>query len=265
MMREPFSSFATCYDQFMLKFVDYRAWVDYLERVFEHFKVRPATILDVACGTGIPTVMLAERGYRLIGVDRSPEMLAVLEAKIDSLPQGLSATVGGTCRPISLMRADMRDFRLAQPVDSAISLYDSVNYLLTEDDLVRCFSCVRQALKVTGLFAFDMNTLYGLSECWGSRTVTREVGNIVSIWQNRFDPESRVSTLQLTFWNKDKGTENRFQEVHQERAYTVEEVRRSLKEAGFGQMHFFQHLSFMPVGPFTARMMVVARPAVEDA
>lgn len=248
MIREPFSSFASCYDRFMLKFVDYRAWIAYLEQVFERFDFRPAMIVDIACGTGIPTVMLARKGYQMIGVDRSPEMLAILEAKIGNLP-------------IRLVRADMRDFSLTGRVDGAISLYDSINYLLTEDDLVRCFRCVRHALADSGLFAFDMNTLYGLSECWGSRTVTREVGNICSIWHNRFDPETRISTLQLTFWDKNRGTESRFQEVHQERAYTVEEVQRSLRAAGFSRMHFFQHSSFLPVGPFTARMMVVARLA----
>lgn len=234
----------------MLKYVNYKAWVDYVERVFVRFGVQPKVILDVACGTGIPTMLLAERGYRLIGVDRSPEMLAELEAKVAG-------------RPVTTVRADIRDFELAEPADAAISLYDSINYLLVEEDLVRCFGCVRRALTPGGLFAFDMNTLYGLAENWGTRTVTREVGGVASVWQNEFDRETRISTLHLTFWESEPepgaAASQKKEEIHQERAYTVEELQRSLAAAGFAESSFFQHASFLPVGPFTTRMMVVAR------
>lgn len=246
-MVEPFARFARHYDRFMMKFVDYHGWVNYILRIFRRFRVMPRTILDVACGTGIPTVLFAERGYRMIGVDRSREMLEVLRAKRGGLP-------------IEILCADIRDFRLAERVDAAISLYDSINYLLEEEDLERCFRCVRRALIEPGLFAFDMNTLYGLAQGWGTRTITRETEHIVSIWHNRFDPRTRLSTLHLVFWEKrpDGTLGARFEEVHQERAYTVEEVRRALSAAGFGEVHFFHHGGFLPVGPLTSRMMVVA-------
>ncbi|MEO0085041.1 MAG: class I SAM-dependent methyltransferase [candidate division WOR-3 bacterium] len=248
MTREPFSRFARHYDRFMVRYVDYKAWVDYVERIFRRFRVEPKTVLDVACGTGIPTVLLAERGYRLTGVDKSPEMLKVLEAKRGNLP-------------IATVRADIREFAVPEPLDAAISLYDSINYLLVEEDLSRCFGCVRRALVPGGLFVFDMNTVYGLAEVWGTRTTSRETGGIASIWSNAYDPETRVSTLHLTFWEKgpDGGTGEKFEEIHQERGYTVEEVRRALAAAGFRRVHFYQHSSFLPVGPFTSRMMVVAR------
>jgi len=247
-MREPFSRFARHYDRFMVRYVDYKAWVDYVERIFRQFRVEPKTVLDVACGTGIPTVLLAERGYRLTAVDRSPEMLEVLKAKRGGLP-------------IQLVHADIRDFSAPEPLDAAISLYDSINYLLVEEDLVRCFGCVRRALVAGGLFAFDMNTVHGLAEVWGTRTTARETGDVASIWTNAYEPETRVSTLHLVFWEKrpDGSAGEKFEEVHQERGYTPEEVRRALKAAGFVSAHFYQHSSFLPVGPFTGRMMVVAK------
>jgi SAM-dependent methyltransferase len=248
-IREPFSRFFRHYDQFMVKYVDYKAWVDYVERVFRHFKAEPKTVLDVACGSGIPTLMLAQRGYRITGVDRSPEMLEVLESKRGGLP-------------IDALRADIRDFSLPEPLDAAISLYDSINYLLTEDDLVQCFECVRRAIVPGGLFAFDMNTVYGLAEHWGTRSTTREVGGVYSIWQNSFDRETMVSTLHLTFWEvptEGRAEGEKFEEVHQERAYHKQEVERCLRQAGFEHTHFFQHGTFIPPGPFTTRMMVVAR------
>jgi SAM-dependent methyltransferase len=248
MIREPFSRFNRHYDRFMVKYVDYPGWVEYVVRIFGHFHSDPKTILDLACGTGIPTVMLARRGYRMTGVDRSPEMLAILESKRGDLP-------------IRATRADMREFSLPEPLEAAICLYDSVNYLLTEDDLRRCFACVRAATVAAGLFVFDMNTVYGLAEHWGSRTTTREVAGIYSIWQNSYDPETRVSTLHLTFWEQPEPGRagERFEEIHQERAYLPEEVERSLRAAGFSEVHFFQHGSFIESGPNTTRMMVVAR------
>jgi len=244
----PFARFARHYDRFMMKFVDYPGWVNYVLKIFRRFKVVPRTILDVACGSGIPTVLLAQKGYRMIGVDRSREMLAVLESKRGNLP-------------IKLVCADIRDFKISEPVDAAISLYDSINYLLTEEDLERCFGCVFKSLVGQGIFVFDMNTVYGLSEGWGTRTITRETEEIVSIWQNSYDRQTKVSTLHLTFWEKmgDGTLGERYEEIHEERAYTVEEVRRALRAAGFSETHFYHHGGFLPVGPLTVRMMVVAQ------
>ncbi|HTW90175.1 MAG TPA: class I SAM-dependent methyltransferase [bacterium] len=248
MMREPFSRFHRHYDKFMAKYVDYDGWADYVVRVLGHFHSDPKTILDLACGTGIPTLILARRGYRMTGVDRSPEMLAMLESKRGNLP-------------VATIHADIRDFAVPEPLEGAICLYDSMNYLLTEDDLVRCFRCVRAAVLPGGLFIFDMNTVYGLADYWGTRTTARDVGEIHSIWQHEYDQETRVSTLHLTFWEQPKsgGAPERFEEIHQERAYHPEEVERCLRAAGFTEVRFFQHGSFIKPGPHTTRMMIAAR------
>jgi SAM-dependent methyltransferase len=244
----PFEEFARHYDLFMNRYVDYLDWVKYVGKVFRKFRAEPKRVLDVACGTGIPTVLMAGRGYEMVGGDRSAGMLAVLDDKKGTLP-------------IETVRADIREFKLERPADAAICLYDSINYLLEYDDLVRCFTCVHEALEDGGLFTFDMNTLYGLSEFWGNRTTPRNVGNIASIWQNKYDPDTRISTLHLTFWEEPEagGEAIRFEETHQERAYTLKEVKQALLEAGFGRLSFFSHGGFMPVGPLTTRMMVVAR------
>lgn len=245
---KPFGPFARFYDRFMLRYVDYQDWVDYVVRIFGRFKVEPKRLLDVACGTGIPSLLLARRGYEVVGVDRSREMLAELERKRGDLP-------------VTTLAADVTDFRLDEPCDAAISLYDSINYLLSEDDLLACFRCVRQAVKPGGLFVFDMNTVYSLSVFWGSRVAPRRAGGINSIWNNSFDPRTKVSTLKLTFWEEaaDGTPGEAFHEVHRERAYKRSEVKRCLKSAGFEEVRFFAHGGFLPVGPLTVRMMVVAR------
>ena len=248
MPTQPFQEFARHYDRFMVRYVDYPGWVDYVEKIFRKFKVEPKTVLDLACGTGLPTVLMAKRGYRMVGVDRSEDMLRVLRAKETALP-------------VRTLRADMTDFRLDSPVDAGICLYDSINYLLSGEELVECFSCVRQALADGGLFVFDMNTVYSLSTFWGNRLTPRNVDGVASLWQNSYDERTMISTLQLTFWEErgDGAAGERFEEVHQERAYTRKEVSDSLERAGFRKSWFYSHGTFLPVMPLTSRMMVVAK------
>lgn len=244
----PFTDFARYYDRFMNHYVDYRSWVDYVARIFGKFKVEPKTVLDLACGTGIPTVLMARRGYEMFGVDRAPAMLDVLRSKTADLP-------------IRTVEADMTDFTLPGPVDATISLYDSINYLLREEQLLACFKCVRRALRPGGLFVFDVNTIYSLAVFWGERLTPRDAGGIRSIWENSYDPATNTSTLNLTFWEPAEAGSNpvRYHETHHERAYSRHELKRNLKAAGFGRVQFYTHGGFLPVGPLTVRMMVVAR------
>ncbi len=241
---EPFTEFALYYDDFMLKCVDYDDWVNYLEKIFKKFKVKPKTILDLACGTGIPTLLLAKRGYQMIGVDRAQAMLEILLKKSKSYN-------------IITYQADIRNFSLPKPVDAAICLYDSINYLLTEDDLIKCFQCIRAAQKKNGLFIFDMNTEYGLSVFWGTRETVREAGNVHSIWHNTYDDKTKISTLYLTCYIK--GEDHSFEEVHEERGYELSYIQHLLEKCGFSDVKFFHHGTFSLPTDLTVRVMVVAR------
>ncbi len=240
-----FSKFAPYYDQFMLRYVNYRAWVDYIIKIFKHFQIQPKTILDLACGTGIPAMLLAQKGYRIIAVDNSLPMLAILENKVRE--KGYD---------IKIINADMRNFVVPQEADAAISLYDSINYLLTESDLQSCFRCVATALKPDGLFVFDVNTIFCLRDFWDNTETIRQVNNIHSVWQSSFDPIQKISTLHLKVAIDKKIS---FEEIHQERGYTTSEIEQNLKSAGFRDITFYEHLTFLPPTETTLRIMVVAR------
>lgn len=243
-----FSRFASSYDEFMHKYVNYRSWVQYVRRIFARNRYRPKSLLDLACGTGIPTLMLAEYGYRIFAVDRSEAMLAVLRSKLKPRKYDV--------RPI---QADMRDFDLPEPADAAISLYDSINYLLTPEDLARCFQAVYRNLQPNGLFVFDMNTVYGLATYWADQTSVRETGDIYSIWQTSFDPDTRVSSLHLTFYVTEGRRRVRYDEIHEERGYHPDEIESGLRAAGFKQNDFYRHSTFDPPGEYATRIMIVAR------
>ena len=228
----------------MLKCVNYGDWVKYIEKIFKNFKIKPNTMLDLACGTGIPTILFAKKGYQMIGIDRSPEMLEILKTK----SKGYNIVVH---------QADIRNFSIPELVDSAICLYDSINYLLTEEDLIKCFQCVRIALKNNGLFIFDMNTEYGLSVFWGTRETVREAGDVHSVWHNTYDNKTKISTLYLTC--QVKGENRLFEEVHQERGYELPYIQQLLQKCGFSEVKSYHHGTFSPPTDLTVRVMIVAR------
>ncbi|MEO0091212.1 MAG: class I SAM-dependent methyltransferase [candidate division WOR-3 bacterium] len=241
----PFSKFAPYYDQFMLRYVNYQAWVDYIIKIFKHFRIQPKTILDLACGTGIPSILFAQKGYRIIAIDKSLPMLEVLRNKMQRKHYD-----------IKIINADIRNFTVPEKVDVAISLYDSINYLLTEADLYSCFHCVAEALKPDGLFIFDVNTIFCLENFWDNSETIRQVNNIYTVWQSSFDPIRRVSTLRLKVSVNEKIS---FEEIHKERGYTESELEENLKTAGFNDIRFYEHSTFLPSTETTLRIMVVAR------
>jgi len=241
----PFENFAQYYDQFMLRLVNYPVWVEYIIKIFKEHKLSPRTILDVACGTGIPSLLLAQKGYRIIGVDNSQNMLEMFKQKLSNSKYN-----------IQLIHSNIRNFSLPEKVDVAVSFYDSINYLLTEQDLASCFSCVANSLKPSGVFTFDMNSEYCLAIFWGNRETPRKIGNISSIWQNSYDPNTRISTLKLTVFTPDGRA---FQEIHKERAYSQTELKSILESVGFVNIEFYSHPSLLTADDTTLRIMIVAR------
>lgn len=242
---QQFDGFAQYYDLFMLKLVNYPVWVDYIIKIFKEHNLYPKTILDLACGTGIPSLLFAKRGYRIIGVDNSLPMLEVFKEKINKVNYD-----------IKIIHSDIRTFSVSEKVDAVVSLYDSINYLLIEDDLKSCFQCVLNNLNPNGIFTFDMNTIYCLESFWDNRETPRRVGDINSIWRNSYDPKQRVSTLRLTVYTDER---QYFEEIHKERGYSEIELKNILYSVGFTDVKFYSHLTFLMPVETTLRIMVVAR------
>jgi ubiquinone/menaquinone biosynthesis C-methylase UbiE len=242
---ERFEGFAQYYDRFMLRLVNYPSWVDYIIRIFNEHRLRPHIILDLACGTGIPSLLFAKKGYRIIGIDGSAPMLEIFKEKI-----------AGSGFDVQVVNADISNFTIPEKADAAVSLYDSINYLLTEQKLLSCFECVAKSLNPGGIFAFDMNTIYCLESFWGNRDTPRRIAGINSIWHNTYDPQTKTSTLKLTVFTDDGKT---FQEIHKERGYSGVEIKDMLETAGFVDMKIYSHLTLLPTNDKTLRMMIVAR------
>lgn len=151
LLASPFSGIAPYYDALMWD-IDYVGWIDYTLKLCEKFSLKPKRVLDLACGTGTCCIILSEKGYEVVGIDGSREMLEVARRKTESQNSR-----------VKLVRGDMRSFTLEESVDLVTCIFDSINYILHENELESCFRSVNSVLSLGGLFIFDLNTDYGLS------------------------------------------------------------------------------------------------------
>jgi SAM-dependent methyltransferase len=212
-MTPPFSLIAHVYDAIMHD-IDYEAWGEF---VLKHVAARAwqgQRVLDLGCGTGNSSIPFFSRGYEVIGLDRSPEMLAIARSKLP---------------PVTFVEADFRDFQVAEPVDLTVSMFDSLNNLTDPADFVRTARNVWTALRPGGLFVFDINTSAGLRDLWELGNAEGYAGEVYYHWEHHFDETTRLATVNAYC---EQG-ELAFTEVHIERAYEPTEVKELLLQAGF--------------------------------
>lgn len=243
---QSFTTIAPYYDVLM-SFVNYPAWVEYIERILALYGRNERAILDLACGTGVCLELWHERGYQVLGLDRSFKMLEVCRKRLQEK----------NAAHVALINGDMRWFALQHAYPIITCLYDSLNYLLKEAELAACFRNIHRVLSDKGLFIFDMNTIHCLRDEWGNNTYYRQDGNINSVWSNQFDAKSNVSSLALILKIKENGNYNSVREFHQERGYSLTTVARLLTHAGF-KFSLFRHLTFNPAWEEDLRIMGVA-------
>ena len=221
-MESTYNSRSACYDD-MTRDVNYPAWADYLETLFAREKKPVHTVLDLACGTGTMSFLLAERDYEVIGVDFSPEMLAQTFEK--ELPEDKE-------RPIFLCQA-MEDLDLYGTVDACVCLLDSVNHVTDPATLQKAFGRVRLFLEPGGLFVFDVHTPEHLAGLDGGIFLD-ETEDAYCVWRTDYDPVDRICTYAMdVFHREEDDLWYREGEVHEEYAYTMAELTRYLEEAGF--------------------------------
>lgn len=247
---------AAVYDR-LNRGVDYIEWADFYEACFTRFAVsHPRIVLDLGCGTGRMTYELLSRGYDMIGIDGSVDMLSEAAMRREDPVNPL------------LLHQDMRSFELYGSVGAVVSTLDGVNYLVGDGDLLKCFKCVFEYLEPGGVFLFDLNTPYKFVNIFGNNAYilgddgngaidgggcTRrtddsdiledsdncdtEIGQsplrVFCAWQNGYNPTTRICDFYLTiFEEREDGSYLRSEELQRERCFSLDEIKCALYEAG---------------------------------
>ena len=255
---EGYEALARVYDRLNAE-IDYEKWADFVESCFDKFlPSRPSLVLDLACGTGTMTRALSARGYDMIGVDGSEDMLA--EAFMRGNGEG----------KILYLCQDMRSFELYGTVGAVVCCLDSINYLLDPRDVQKTFAGVHNYLDPDGLFLFDVNTPYKFENVYGHNAYILEDENedggaVFCGWQNEYDPGSGLCDFWLSIFEEDEdGAYVRSDEHQKERCYSLDEIKRMLEECGFEFLGVFADWQFGEIGENTERWYVAARAKKEN-
>lgn len=246
-MIDIYSNFAYYYDRLM-KDVDYGKWADYIVELFRRHKSSPSLILDLGCGTGSFSMEMSNRGYEMIGIDLSPEMLSCAKAK--SLEQDTD---------ILFLNQDMTEFELYGTVDAVVCLMDSLNYITYKNDVKKVFKLVNNYLNPGGLFIFDINSLYKLEKILDNNVFYSAGNDIAYIWQNCYEKTKRICRFDLTFFVKHEDVYKRFDEVHYERAFTLDEMREMISQAGLELSAVYEEFNFKFPGKRSERIFFICR------
>ena len=245
---EAYKDFASVYDMFMDN-IDYSAWSDYIVELLNKYGITDGQILELGCGTGTITELLATKGYDMIGLDNSAEMLSVATDKKSE-----------SGHDILYILQDMCGFELHRSVPGIISVCDSMNYILEEDDLFKVFQRVQEYLNTDGVFIFDLNTIYKYEKALGDNTFAenREEGSF--IWENFYDEETQINEYDLTlFIPREDASYQKSEETHYQRAYSLETIEALLVKAGLKFITAYDAFTFDEPKNDSERIYIIAR------
>lgn len=243
-----YSDFAYVYD-LLMQDVNYSMWADYIETLFSRFGLKsPEIVLDLACGTGSLTLELAKRGYDIIGIDKSEDMLSCAAEKASDA--GLSLL--WVCQ-------DMRDFELYGTVDAILCTMDSLNYIQNKSDMKRVLGLVKNYLNPNGLFIFDMNTPYKLENVLGNNVFYEIRDDVAYLWRTQYNSDEKKCNFDLTlFVRETEGIYRRIDEEQEQKAWSTEEMRLLLSKSGFEKVEVFDAFTQNPPSDISERYFYVA-------
>ena len=242
-----YDAFSKCYDRFTGD-VEYTARANRLLELFEKYDKKPSLLLDLACGTGNFSFLMAENGIDVIGVDCSEGMLAAAIAK---LPEGAT-------NPLFLNQY-AEELELYGTVDGAISMLDSLNHITEYENLVKALQRVSLFLEKGRLFIFDLNTPYKHKAVLGNNTFVREDEKAFCVWQNEYAGENTVDIYLDFFIENLGGSYERLSETFSEVAYTEEQLQNAFNKAGLELVDFFDDLTDQKPTEKTERITYIVR------
>lgn len=248
-----YNDFASVYD-ILMDHVPYDEWADYIEKILKKHGIEKGLVLELGCGTGTMTRKMAQKGYDMIGIDISEDMLSIARERSDENNDG-----------ILYLCQDMREFELYGTVAAIICVCDTINYMVTTEDLLKVFRLAGNYLDPGGLFIFDMDTIYLYENVLGDKTTYYEHEKGSFIWENSFYPDEKINEVNLTMFIKQKNNlYSKHQETHTRRAYELETIHRLLDEAGLDMIGAYHELTDEEPRPDSERIYIIAKERHHD-
>lgn len=242
-----FDEIAFLYDELMVG-VPYRYWADYLKHILKRHECSPSTVLDLCCGTGGVALQLAEMGCKVSGVDISQEMITLAKKKAEA--RGLQ---------VDYHVQDVSSLNLRRRFDLAVSLFDSLNYILESAMLQQAFHRVSAHLQPGGLFIFDMNTELALAAGYFNQCNRGSRSRVIYDWRSTYDRIARICSISMKFDYRRRGYEKQIEIVHYQKAYDEEEITAMLRTAGLGVLAIYDAYTFEPAANQSDRVFFIAR------
>ncbi len=242
-----YESFAEAYDAFMDN-IPYDEWEARLTQILREHGVSAGTVADLGCGTGTLTEALAAKGYDMIGVDASVDMLMIAQNK--------KAQSGSD---ILYLEQDIRELSLGSTVQAVICACDTINYLENLDDVKETFARVMEHLEEGGVFVFDVKTPHLYRDVMADNTFAYNLEDSAFIWENFWDEDTRENEYDLAiFLQEESGLFRRYDEVHVQHAFELEDLKKTLEATGFTVENVYDDYTEDAVNEESERWVFVA-------
>ena len=241
-----YENLAISYDR-LTNDVDYEATVAFYNEILKREGLSPRTAVDLACGTGSVTAILARQGLQVTGVDMSEEMLTVAMSKVMDMPE-----------PPRFACQKLQELCLPRAVDLAVCALDSLDYITDPEDCREAIRRVYKVLNPGGIFIFDVNTPEKLRAMDG-QVFLDEDEDVYCVWRGEFDPETNICSYGMDLFQRQGALWERSFEEHREYAYSEAQLRAFLKDAGFTCVEVYGDRRFAPPAPGEQRIYIKAR------
>lgn len=254
-----YEAFAEVYEELMDN-VPYDAWCDRICRILREADIREGLVAELGCGTGSMTRRLAKAGYDMIGIDLSPDMLDVArEAEIPEADDPEQENADSSDHTILYLNQDMRSFELYGTVRAIVCVCDSINYITEPAEVQEVFRLANNYLDPGGLLVLDFHTPRYYREVLAESSIAETREDIAMIWENE-ETEDGLHRLYLTvFREAEDGRYDRFDEVHEQRGYTIAEMKALSEAAGLTEIHFHDGYTEGPATDQSERIVMIAR------
>lgn len=246
-----YEEFAIIYDKLINEDIDYNKIAKRIFQICEEYNINRKDYLDLACGTGNVAINIADSFEDSCAVDLSEDMLTIAYDKF----QQNNINCQFLCQ-------NMSELSLGKKFDLITCVLDSTNYIVEDEDIQNYFKAVSNHLKDDGIFIFDINSYYKITQILGDNIYTYDNDDIFYVWENQLEDD--VVNMFLTFFVKDKNGYRRFDEEHTERGYTESQIEELLENANLQVIKKFDGYNDKEVNDLSERILYIIKKKGSD-